>query len=323
MKKIIIVLFCVSFLSCQSKREQLKPSIVSPHKTFDQLNDSTFFASIIGMFYSDEKFYLSELSRSELFILDKDYLLSDIIGGRGRGPGEFSFIGHIEVSHDSIFVVNGNGVSLFVNKHFIRNIPQHSFLEKNIKRVGGFDLRFAYRNGYIYYYPLSENPEILKHNIYSDDINIFALSNINDIHKKNRGHVVCDGVFIYAVMQNSPFIEKYSMAGERIEIYDYSRKIDFLYTLKYIDEQERQPGTISTLVRDVSYYNGHLYLLIYLRDHSEKFISNTILAINTSDKSDMKLYHLDNGGYFTLTACKDGLFLFDIKNAELKLYNLY
>ena len=314
-------MLCVLLCSCQSNREQLAPITIFPQKTFDQFNDSTFFSSIIGMCYSDEKFYLSELSRSELFILNKDYSLSDIIGGRGKGPGEFTYIGHIAVSQDSIFVVNGNGISLFINKQIHQNIPENSIFTRNIKRIGGFDLRFAYKNGYIYYYPLSPTPEILKHNINSDENSLFALSNIKDGNSKNRGHVVCDDKFIYVVMQNTPFIEKYSMDGKIVEKYDYSRKIDFMHTFEYIDKQEKQSGTISTLVRDVSYYKGHLFLLIYLRDYSEEFISNTILSINTNDKSDMKLYHLDDGGYFTLTSFNDGLFLFDVKNAELKLYN--
>jgi len=66
-----------------------------------------------------------------------------------------------------------------------------------------------------------------------------------------------------------------------------------------------------------------LYLLIYLRDYSEKFISNVVFVINTKDKADMKLFRLDKGAYLTLTAYNDGLFLFDAKNAELKLYNIF
>ena len=180
---------------------------------------------------------------------------------------------------------------------------------------------YSCKNGYIYYYPLSPTPEILKHNINSGENSLFALSNIKDVNSKHRGHVICDGEFIYVVMQNAPFVEKYSTDGKRVEKYDYSHKINFMHTFEYIDDQEKQSGTISTLVRDVSYYKGHLFLLIYLRDYSDTFISNTILSINTNDKSDMELYHLDDGGYFSLTSFDGGLFLFDVKNAELKLYN--
>ena len=320
--KIFIVAFaCIlAICSCNSMREWLEPINIQPQSMISEINDSTFFSLILGMHYSDRKFYLSEISNNGFFILNEDLSLSDFLGGRGRGPGEFTEIGHIEVSQDSIFVVNGNGVSLFVNKQYVRNIPDIS-IGNFVNTIGAFHLNFAYRDGFIYYYPLGENPEIFKLNIHSSNSNLFAVSNINDKNNKNRGHVVCDGEHIYAVIQNAPFVEKFSMTGEIIQRFDYSEKLDFMYTFRYIDEFERHAGNLASLVRDVSYYDNHLYLLLYLRDFSETLISNVVLVINTKNESDMKLLHLDNGGYFSLAAYSDGLFLFDVRKAELKKYS--
>ncbi|MDR3093251.1 MAG: 6-bladed beta-propeller [Bacteroidales bacterium] len=316
----IVFLF---ILGACSQKTELAPISLSPQKIISELNDSTFFKTISGMVYHNGKIYLSELSRGAILVLNEDYALTDIIGKKGKGPGEFLFNGHLEVHDDSIWVADINsGVSLFVQNTFIQKTSDDISIFKTRKPIGFFDLRFACHNNYLYYYQLNEQPVILKTNLQTQETQVFAKSEISDKHGKNRGHVITDGENIYVILHNAPFVEKYSLSGEKKEMYDYSDKINFMKTFEYLDAQERQINAVSTLVRDVSFDAPYLYLLLYLKDFSDNLISNKILAINTEDDSDMKLYSLDDGGYYTFITYNHQLFAFDIKNAELKLFML-
>ena len=321
-KNTAIFLIIVLFSSCFSNREELRQITIEPDVTIDQLDNNTYFQAIMGIFYQDGKLYLSENTRGQFFILNKNLSLYKTIGNKGRGPGEFLNTGHIIGTQDSIFIENGRGVSLFVNNKFIRKIPKTFHSTAMNQSIGSFNLKYAYINEHIYYYPLGAKSEILMHNIHTDENNIFTTSSIKNVYKKNRGHVVSDGEFIYVVLQNAPYIEKFSLNGELIHTYDYSNKLDMMdISLLNIDKQEKQSKSISTLVRDVSYHDGYLYLLIFLRDGLGNFFSNRVLMINTNNDSDMHLFCLDDGSYLSLEAYNNKLILFDIKNASLKEYN--
>lgn len=317
---ILGTLICV--LSSCGGNKMAKLVNLAPDDVVCQSGDSIYYIAILSLYGHDDKLYMADNTRGCVYVLDNQLSLSKIIGSRGRGHGEFLFVGHIEGRGDSLFVENGSGVSLFVDNEFSRRLYDTSKTSSGRGQIGSFSLKYAYNNGMIYYYPLGDKSEILSYNVENNSVETFAQSTLTDKQNKFRGHILSDGEYIYNVSQNSPYIEKFSIKGEHIDTYDYSGKFELLdFALKYVDEQESEEGAAATLVRDVVCHDGNLYMLLFLRDAAGEFISNKLLVVDTKKGSDFRLLTLDNGGYLTLGIFNDKLVLFDAKYSALKIYD--
>jgi hypothetical protein len=103
---IILVICTMIIQSCNHETEDLPKISLKIDTIINQLSDSTFFSDIRSLFYYNNKFFVSDYNRDQIFILDKDLRLIKTLGRKGNGPGEFSGVSHLYVRNDSIYAFN-------------------------------------------------------------------------------------------------------------------------------------------------------------------------------------------------------------------------
>lgn len=225
------LIFVILLISCNSGTQLLTEEIIDPEYIIEEVEKDIYFQSVMGIFHNDDKIYVSDVSKGQIIILNEDFSHYKTLGTRGRAANEFLFTGHVNGVKDSIFIVNGNGLSLFIDNEFSRRVPKDPQASKINQQIGQFGLKFTYINGKIYYYPLNEEPRILAYDIKSDQIEPFATSKIKSQNNKNRGHVVSDNKYIYIILNNAPYIEKYSLNGDLLDTFCYLNDLNLDNTL--------------------------------------------------------------------------------------------
>lgn len=88
-KNIIKLLFacCILITGCANESKEIKTVTLERETSLNQLSDSTYITDVMGMVESNNKLYLTDYKRSQVFILDQNLKLINTLGSAGKGPG--------------------------------------------------------------------------------------------------------------------------------------------------------------------------------------------------------------------------------------------
>ncbi len=326
MKRIFILfLIQVILYSCQDETK-LITNYIKPNTTLSQLNDSTFFVDIRSINHDNDNIYMVDGRLDQIFILDKNYMLTNCVGIRGNGPGELSYLSKILVDNDTLYVYNGGKMNLEVFKQssHIKSIK----LPSSIRTSGS--VKLAKSNKYLYV--SSVDPvgctTIASYNIMSGDVkkfgNIQKYNSQKEICMKNLKHLLTYNDLIIAIPNNSYSIEIYDSETNFIREVKYNDISILRDTYNYINSKLIESNSYYVLISDAYIYENYLYLmLLTYNKKTEQMQSNTVLEINLNDDfRASRLLNLGEGWFEAICIFDKMLLSFDSKNANTLIYDI-
>ncbi len=320
---LLIVLFM--FASCHYDNIREIPEVFLIRDTvITKFSDSSYFSSIRSMQIYNNRMYLTDYHRNQLMILNEKGQFVESMGSEGRGPGELLGAADLFVINDTIYVFNDSG----------RSFELYGLKSGHIKKIN-FPInsqfhsaqRFAVKNGKIFISSPSHNTSIAALGVDGISYNVFGriIEFDSDIQTRvqNSRHVVVKDSMIYAISTTLPFIEKYNLDGQLINIYDFSSVKYVQKRLDFVKTQRVQPNSSFILVADIYLYGDKMHLLIVSND-SENVNSNKVLVMDLGENKILpkKIYHLGEGWYRTITVNKNNIWAFNSTQANIIKFSI-
>lgn len=324
MKNTIIILFTccwLSLFSCKQINSDVRIIKLQEDTIISQLSDSSFFADVRSLFFHD-KIYLTDYSRDQIIILDKDGNFIKTLGGKGKGPGEFLGASHLFKNNDTLYIANDakRCIEVFTDSGYIRSLafPQTVSLRANSRFfVHGSDFAltsFSDDNSNVFFDMVSGKTKNWGR--------LIKFTTGKQTRIRNHRHLFKYKSFILSVSNNMPIIEKYDLSGRILDVYDYSRVPVIQQTINHVENEKMGENTYFKMVPDAYLDNEKLYLLITSRKN-DRVSSNHILEITVNDKMKITaIYILGNGWYNSICISKNQLWTFNVLNGNLSKYTL-
>jgi len=318
---ILIIIICLA-ISCKNNKNEMISIKLDEILTINQFSDSTFFSDIRSMYYHEEKYYISDYNRSQIFILDNNFKLIKTIGRKGEGPGELNGSAQLYVNSDTITVMN-EGKSSFekytsIQKH-ISTVIYPNFISSNSERF------FEYNRCLYFGISTAENT-ICKYNYSANRLEMFGKSRKYhtemETRIKNHRHLSKYGKFIISVPDCQPIIEQYDFEGKLINIFDFSTIKPVSRTLEFIRESKQIENSYFVLNSDIYIYKNSLFVLITNQENEKNVNNNKIIEFKILDDKIVpnRILHLGNGWFNTFCVSEHGIGTFNATSGNLILY---
>jgi hypothetical protein len=206
-------LLCALFLllySCNYKDEYSKNLEIKSE--IEKFGKNHYINEVSDIKFSDSLYYIIDSKITSLFLLNQDLNLINLIGSKGKGPGEFLSMGSVAITSDKFYIsdVLQNRVMCYNKSNYELlkkiNLPEYfylcygdffvdkngyipvAFITKNLCQIGMYnfntqdfhplDLRVEAKNIRLYRFICSiENDFFVAIPRYSNEISIFRLNN--------------------------------------------------------------------------------------------------------------------------------------------------
>ena len=330
MKKILFIVILISFLGCTEKKEtvDIEEIEISPVKKIAEINDSTFLSLVMNISEKDGIIYFTDNKNNRIVCVDENYNLVKCFGTTGKGPADFNFPGKVEFDNNLMYVMDEDNMKINVydlSAKFIENITG------TIPRFGSFIV-----NDSVYFGSKDDyNNPLFMASLEGKMIKEFGnnnrtVENVNQNMPKNYLLEKWQNQLV-AICESDPVIERYTMDGELLDLYDYSNLKYWEPVIAFIEKKQKEDliagikGT-SMFCLD-SYINvDKLYLLIIGYDKTNNMTeANRILILSlTKDKIvPEKILSLDNEAwYYAICVAGNKLIAFDNIACEIHEYRL-
>jgi hypothetical protein len=288
-----------------------------------RLSDSTYLPDIRSIYYYNQKFYLSDYKRNQIFILNPNLYLIQEFGGTGRGPGEMTGASHIYVNNDTIYVGNDyrQSIEVFNNNGFIKTIN----LPPKIRLVS--DIRYFQNDNSIYMSSPSSEGIIFKYNYNKNNISIFGdpvkYNSQEETRIKNKRHLLKHHNHVVSIPDCHPFVELYNLNGKFIKQVDISSITPVKKVLNYIDKRKQKRNSYLQFIQDVYVFKNRLYILLITINNNKKECNTVLeLEIHNNRIKPIRLLNLGKGWYGPFCCNKNKLLVYDQTQGILKIFKL-
>lgn len=306
MKKTYLLLVfsvCFIFYSCNKQKNNIENISFKNDTIISQLSDTSFFWDVRSMQF-DKYLYFTDYKRDQIIVLDNKGNFIRSIGTKGRGPGEFLGASHLFVINDTIFVANDGkkSIEMYSKYKHLRtiNLPNEIIISS--------EYRFVYKNNIIYLTSLSNSNSIASYDINNGVIKHFGKSvefgTAKQTKIRNKRHLFSFKNFLIAVSDNMPIVEKYDLAGNLLESFDYSDVQEVDHVLNYFKKEKEEQNSYYQLVTDAYLNNNNLYILLLTVKNNTVF-SNTVLTIDVNTRIHIKKIGNIGKGWFSSICIED------------------
>lgn len=308
------ILTVLTFKSCKEETESITEEVTLKIDTIiNQLSDSSFLTDIRSIYFSNSKYYMTDYTRDQIFILSKDLELIKTIGKKGRGPGEFSGASHLFADKDSIFVYNDSKITFEVynTKKHLKTIqlPVPIRLHSSLRY-------FMYKNELYFSNANSiENYSISKLNCLTNKVANFGqikkFRTPKETRIKNHRHLIKYKDYIIAVPNCQAVIEMYDFKGKFLNKFDISNIKPIKEMLTFINEQKSEENSYYVLFSDVYVYKNRLFLTMLTNDKYNKRSEDKVLEIeiNTNKIIYKRILKLSEKSWFGPICINEGYLL--------------
>ena len=321
MKKLLFGFLALLIIqSCKDNEVELQEVRIKRDTIINQLTDSSYFGDVRSIYYTNNRYYMSDFKRNQVFILNNNLKLINIFGGEGRGPGEFVGASQIYVNSDSIFVGNSykQCIEVFNPAGYIKTINLKS-------QVSLISTRFCQDGGNLFMTTGNSRNSICKYNYQRDTIIFFGKQTKYNTSKetriKNNRHILKFKNKIIAVPNCHPKIELYDMNGNFISKFDISHLKPVNKIMNYIDRQNYEENTYHQFIPDAYISKNKLYILLStttINDHIKRKLIE--FKINDREVKPIRLLNMGEGLFEPICIKEDTLLTFN--NGRLIKYNL-
>src|SRR5690606_18168278 len=330
MKTIVYTCFIFILLISTSclKREKIAPILdLSKNKsiTINQLSDSSFFCEATSIYHENDKYYISDYERNNIFVLDDQLNLTNTLGYKGKGPGELIGASHLFVKNlDSILIFNDGKRSV----EFFNSEKHQSTISLPNSFEFDPDIRFCYENDNLYLSSFNGTHSILKYSTVSNDLSWFGdikqFASLKETRIKNRRHLsLYDNNKIIAIPDCQPIIELYTLSGEKLAEYSIDTIPIINKMLSFVSKQKNEINSYYQFFQDIYVYEKNIFILILSVDQEDKITSNKIIQLEINNNQVMlkQLIHLGNGWYNKFCVTNNSIATFDAKTCHLIRYD--
>ena len=115
MKKIIIIFFIFFIISCDKEEKYFYSSILINDHTLKEIDSLTFFfkdtlfiSRTADIVFWNSKILVTDFYENKIWIFSKQLDLIKVIGGKGKGPGEFSYRPNILPDGKILWLIDGS-----------------------------------------------------------------------------------------------------------------------------------------------------------------------------------------------------------------------
>lgn len=321
MKKTYLLLIfsiCFIFCSCKKQKNIIENFSLKNDTTINQLSDTSFIWDVRSMHF-DKYLYLTDYKRDQIIVLDNKGNFIRSIGTKGQGPGEFLGASHLFVINDTIFVANDGKrcIEMYKDYKYLRTIN----LPKNINLSSEY--RFFYKNEKIYLTSLSASNSIASFDINTGLIKYLGKSvefgTAKQTEIRNKRHLFSFKNFLIAVSDNMPIVEKYDLAGNLLESFDYSDIQEVDHVLNYFKKNDEEQNSYYQLVTDAYLNNNNLYILLLTVKNNTVF-SNTVLTIDVNTKMHtQEICNIGKGWFSSIGIEDDSMWAFNQEKGLIHL----
>ncbi len=306
--RLLFLVIVYSLFSCQHTKVPV--TLLKADWTIDQLNDSSYISDIRSMYF-DDNIFCADYDRDQIFIIDTTSRLLQIIGTKGRGPGELNGASQIITQNDTLWVYNDA-------KRCFEIFGSHGHLNSiRLPEIANYpgNFKFFVKGDRIYLTSVIEGHTIISFNVRTlslekyGDLRIFDTKKHTEI--RNQKHLFGTDTYFLAVSDNLPVIEKYDYNGTKLEVFDYSVIPIVTNRLKVIRNENPGPNSYCLLLHDAYFAQSKLYLLLYTNKNN-KISCQDVLVIDVSDKgmSSRQIFTLGESWYQSICATEGYLFAF-------------
>ncbi len=325
MNKYIILVGLVFLLSCNSSMETIPKKQVKLNISINTLSDSSYFSDIRSIYYRNSKYYLSEYNRDNIFVLNDSLHLINIVGNKGKGPGELLGASHIFLPNkDSIFILNDakKTIEIFgLETHLSTlNVPQETALSA--------DMRFCVRNDTIFLSnSFDESTSICGFSFKTSYFNTFGdivnYPTQKEIQVKNRRHLHSYKDYIIAIPDCHPVVEIYSLLGEKLNVIRFDNISSINKMIKYVEGKKAKTNSYLQFIPDSYIYENNLFILFMSIMENGKKECNKILQLKINDTQlcPIQIFDLGKGWFGPICVNKDGILAFDQISKTLKKFS--
>jgi hypothetical protein len=288
-------------VACSDQNPAHEPISLEPVKSVSELNDSTFFGSVGGMKYVNDRFYVADNS-PQILQLGSDLNLLGLINKTGQGPGEFTGVMDMSIVNDSLYLYDRSQAKIVVYdkyNHFIREV--------SLSEALGFNMAVDQHNRIFLSTPNSQNP-ITMLDANGSKIMSFGyntVSNESGQYRRNNRFLFLNNNKLIAIAMSEPVLEVYSLDGELINKAELV-PIEISEQIARAKRENEAHGEqdvnfFSLIFYDVSLYEDSIYLIEAKRpnEHTNTYDTNFTYLFkykfgpngDVSHEQTFKLYH--------------------------------
>jgi hypothetical protein len=315
MKKYIWSLTVLIFLFVISCKKSLYQELPIRKLVLDtsliELDDSTYFSLGEGSIknYGDN-YLITDMNNHRIIHVDNNFHIIQIIGTKGRGPGDFLLPTGLLSYKDSICVIDAGNKRLCTfskdeNDYFTFKSQFKSEFQPGLNSMIERKCFFIDKSGTAFFNTFGENSPLGYIN--NDTLVHFGkYCNVSPKFNRNIRILLQDSLGFYSINTSEPLVEKFSYKGKTLDSLNLL-SLDFLSETiknndKYYLKSENQNST-SYLFSDACLSNNKLFLLLTERVGEGGGSTNKILVLKDHENKLVPLELLELGDAWYTTFC--------------------
>jgi hypothetical protein len=219
--------------------------------------------------------YALDVGRRDVAVFPEDYATVSFAGQPGQGPPDLNSPYVFYVCNDTISVLDDRiGIKQFYRNKFVNLLRAELLSQSRFTCVANKYYISAFNENYLF--------AVLKNNGSGNDIvyggHTVKFNSVGETIFRNQRKLLSDSLYLYAVSDNIPNIEKYDLTTyELIETLDISEVQIIKKNLRLIASESPSPNTYTVFMDDAYISDNFLYLLCV--SLSPDYKKNTILKI--------------------------------------------
>jgi hypothetical protein len=314
----------IFLLSCNSTIVKIPEKQVEMNLFINALSDSSYFTDIRSIYYCNSEYFLSEYNRDNILVLNDSLNLINIIGSKGKGPGELLGASHLFLKDsDSIFILNDakKTIELFSSEMHLSTFD----IANEINFSG--DMRFCVRNDTVFLSNSSKKSSIssfsFKTRCFDTFGDVIHYSTPKEMQVKNRRHLHSYKDNIIAIPDCHPLIELYSLIDEKSNVIRLDNISPINKVVKYIKGEVTKSNSYLQFFPDSYIYKNNLFVLFISIMGDGKKECNKILQLEINDMQIFPIQILDlgSGWYGPICVNEYGILAFDQNSKTLKRFS--
>lgn len=320
MKQLIGFFFIIILLIACRKEYRVTEESLSVVKCVEHFSDTLFFSKVAKMQTYNDKIYCMDSYQEQIFVLDKNLQLKQVIGKKGEGPDEFKNLSGIFVSQEGIYILDSGNVCLFLYKNTDSLIRVHNFTIDEYFIMPEF--RFLLEKDTSFIIAASDTKKAfanfdLKHNVNSFWGERFSFNSDTHNRIRNGRNLLKTKDLFVSVSDNMPVVEIYDICTKRkIKDFDFS---EISYVSKQLEYAEVKNHSYYVLIQDAYIDEDKLYMLISEK-MNDSFYTNLVLVFALKEKCELtRILRFPGNIYSTLCVNNDTIYAYNSSETKIEI----
>ena len=322
-KCLLTVTFIICFYSCNEKNasnSEIESYIVS--EWIENWGDSIFISQVKSLQMCNGKLYFIDQYISEIFEMDKNFELKQMIGRKGEGPNDFIYISSMSVLDSLFYVYDSGRASVICCNRKGQFLGQYKLADYRTPPY----FRFAINDSNLIISNEREKQAFLEYNMQTQVVAFWGekipLSDEMQYRIRNGRNILSYKDKYISVPNSFPFVEVYDKRNRQLlKKYDYS-DVELIRQSILKNKNNVKSNSHYWIAFDAYVENDNLYLLLGGRDTRQEFVKNQILVLNLASneqEQEKTLIQLPGEVYDTFCIENDTIYAFNHSDSRIEM----